>query len=86
MLESIVATILSKYVGDYVLGLENLKVSLLSGNAVFENLELKKEALDGLDLPITVKGGMLKIHFLILIVQRFPRETYPKHSLETIKK
>jgi hypothetical protein len=30
-----------------------------SGNAVLENLALKKEALDEFDLPITVKGGFV---------------------------
>jgi vacuolar protein sorting-associated protein 13A/C len=59
MLESLAATLLSKYIGDYVTGFsrDNLSFSLLAGNAVLENLELKKEALDALNLPVTVKGG-----------------------------
>ena len=61
MLETLAAAILSRYLGDYVTGFskDNLKFSLSSGNAVLENLQLKREALDQLDLPITVKGGFL---------------------------
>jgi vacuolar protein sorting-associated protein 13A/C len=59
VLESLAASLLEKYLGQYVSGFQkdNLKFSLSSGNAVLENLELKKEALDDLELPITVKAG-----------------------------
>ena len=61
MLESIVAKLLSKYLGKYVDGLqrENLNVSLGAGDVILENLELKSDALDELDLPVTVRGGSL---------------------------
>ncbi len=59
MLESFAASLLTKYLGQYVTGFskDNLSFSIGTGNAVLENLELKKDALDELDLPITVKGG-----------------------------
>lgn len=61
MLETLAATILTRYIGDYVTGFskENVKFSIAQGSAVLENLELKKEALDKLDLPIKVKKGNL---------------------------
>ena len=47
------------YLGAYVQGLqsENLSIGLGSGDLVLENLELRKNALEELDLPITVKEG-----------------------------
>jgi len=61
MLESIVSSLLTRYLGEYVTGFEkeHLQVSLLSGEVVLENLQLKKEALDRFDLPLTVKAGYL---------------------------
>jgi hypothetical protein len=63
MLETLAANILTRYLGEYVSGLqkENIKLAIGAGNAVLENLELKKEALDKLDLPIIVKKGMKSI-------------------------
>lgn len=57
--ESLAVSILSKYLGTYVKGLlrENLNLSLSSGDVTLENLELRREALDDLELPITVRGG-----------------------------
>ena len=59
MLEGIVSTILSTYLGDYVVGLEkqNLSLNIFGGHVVLENLQLKKEALADLQLPITIKEG-----------------------------
>eukprot|EP01102_Stenamoeba_stenopodia_P009193 TRINITY_DN2703_c0_g3_i1.p1 TRINITY_DN2703_c0_g3~~TRINITY_DN2703_c0_g3_i1.p1 ORF type:complete len:238 (-),score=77.49 TRINITY_DN2703_c0_g3_i1:528-1241(-) len=61
MFEGIAASILAKYLGNYVRGLlkENLKLSLGSGETVLEKLEFKPEALDELELPIRVKAGYL---------------------------
>src|SRR4051794_25119021 len=61
MLESIAATLLTKYLGNYVkeLNKQNLKVSLGDGDAVLNNLELKPDALEEFNLPITVKAGYL---------------------------
>ena len=62
VLETIAANLLSKYLGDYLGGLqkENLKLSVLSGNVSLENVELKREAVDSLDLPLIVKTGTMK--------------------------
>jgi hypothetical protein len=61
MLESIAASLLTKYLGDYVEGLDanNLKLNLSAGDAVLTNLKLKKSALETLELPITIKNGFL---------------------------
>jgi hypothetical protein len=59
MLEGVVASILSRYLGKYIDGLqkENINVSIGEGDLVLENLQLKKDALDELELPITVRSG-----------------------------
>jgi len=61
MLESIASSLLTKYLGDYVEGLDskNLQVSVGSGDVVLKSLNLKKSALRELELPITVKEGSL---------------------------
>lgn len=61
VLESVVSALLSKYLGDYVDGLstDNLSLGIFSGEVVLENLALKRSALAGLNLPITVKAGYL---------------------------
>lgn len=47
--------------GQYVSGLDAnaLRISVLAGDVVLRNLQLKPEALSSLDLPITVKAGLL---------------------------
>jgi hypothetical protein len=59
MLEGLAATILSRYLGSYIDGLqrENLSIGIGSGDVVLENLQLKRDALDDLDLPVIVKSG-----------------------------
>jgi hypothetical protein len=56
-----VAFYLNKYLGRYVSGLdaESLKISVWKGDVELRNLLLKPEALAGLNLPITVKSGLL---------------------------
>jgi vacuolar protein sorting-associated protein 13A/C len=56
----VVSSLLAKYLGDYVEGLqsENLRISLLSGQVSLRNLQLKTKILDDLNLPVTVKSGM----------------------------
>lgn len=56
-----VAFYLNKYLGQYVSGLdaESLKISVWKGDVELRNLLLKPEALAGLNLPITVKAGLL---------------------------
>lgn len=47
--------------GKYVNGLDAdaLRISVFAGDVVLKNLQLKPEALNSLDLPITVKAGLL---------------------------
>ena len=61
MLEGQVAYFLQKYLGNYVAGIDadSLRVSVLRGDVSLSNLTLKAGALDGLGLPLTVKGGLL---------------------------
>ena len=63
MLEGVVASILTKYLGKYVDGLqrENLNVSLGEGDVVLENLTLRTDALEDLELPIVVRSGKILI-------------------------
>lgn len=52
---------LNKYLGNYVYGLDpqSLKISVFKGDVQLNNLHLKPEALNALNLPITVKAGLL---------------------------
>jgi vacuolar protein sorting-associated protein 13A/C len=61
MFEAQVAFYLNQYLGRYVSGLdaESLKISVWKGDVELRNLLLKPEALAGLNLPITVKSGLL---------------------------
>jgi vacuolar protein sorting-associated protein 13A/C len=61
MFEAQVVFYLNKYLGKYVYGLdpESLKISVWRGDVQLTNLQLKPEALQDLDLPITVKAGLL---------------------------
>ena len=61
MLESQLAFLLQRYLGDYVSGLDKsaLEVSVLRGDVTLTNLSLKPGALDGLALPVTVRAGLL---------------------------
>ena len=71
MFEAQVAYYLNNYLGKYVYGLDaqSLKVSVFAGDVVLRNLKLKPEALEALDLPVTVKSGLLGS--LTLKVRRF---------------
>lgn len=53
--------LLHRYLGKYVYGLdaESLRISVWRGDVELSNLRLKPEALDELNLPITVKSGLL---------------------------
>ena len=61
MFEAQVAYYLNNYLGKYVYGLDqqSLKISVFKGDVVLRNLKLKPEALADLDLPITVKSGLV---------------------------
>ena len=61
MLEPVLLYYLNQYLGRYVEGLDadSLRVSVWAGDVVLKNLKLRPEALKGLNLPITVRGGVL---------------------------
>jgi hypothetical protein len=61
MFEAQVLGLLQRYLGKYVYGLdaESLRISVWRGDVELSNLRLKAEALDELNLPITVKSGLL---------------------------
>jgi hypothetical protein len=61
MFEGQVAYYLNRYLGTYVYGLDpqSLKISVFKGDVVLHNLRLKPEALADLNLPISVKAGLL---------------------------
>ena len=61
MFEGQVAYYLNKYLGTYLEGIDSasLRISVFRGNVELTNLQLKPDALDDLDLPVVVKGGLL---------------------------
>lgn len=61
MFEAQVLGLLHRYLGKYVYGLdaESLRISVWRGDVELTNLRLKPEALDDLNLPLTVKSGLL---------------------------
>ena len=63
MAKRLLLSILVDSLGQYVEGLkeENLKLGVWSGKVELSNLALKKSALRDLNLPITVRHGVLKL-------------------------
>ncbi|KJZ79741.1 hypothetical protein HIM_01210 [Hirsutella minnesotensis 3608] len=61
MLEGLVAGLLNRFLGMYVQNFDptQLKVGIWSGDVKLRNLELRREALDQLKLPINVVEGHL---------------------------
>ncbi|KAK5230843.1 Vacuolar protein sorting-associated protein 13 [Exophiala xenobiotica] len=61
MLEGLVANLLNRFLGMYVKNFDpkQLNVGIWSGDVKLRNLELKREALDQLHLPINVVEGRL---------------------------
>lgn len=61
MLESLAATLLNRVLGSYVENFDptQLNLGIWSGDVKLRNLELKKDCLDSLDLPIHVRRGIL---------------------------
>lgn len=56
-LEGAATSFLTKYLGKYIDGLNNINLSLGQGDIKLENLTLRKDALDDLELPVVVKAG-----------------------------
>ncbi|KAJ1733254.1 Vacuolar protein sorting-associated protein 13 [Coemansia biformis] len=61
MFEGVVATILNRFLGNYVTNLETaqLKLGIWQGDVKLEKLRLKADALDKLRLPVDIKEGWL---------------------------
>jgi vacuolar protein sorting-associated protein 13A/C len=61
MLEPVLVYYLNQFLGKYVEGLDrdSLRISVWAGDVVLRDLKLRPEALQGLNLPITVRGGVL---------------------------
>ncbi|KAJ2868813.1 Vacuolar protein sorting-associated protein 13, partial [Coemansia erecta] len=61
MFEGIVATLLNRFLGNYVTNLETnqLKLGIWQGDVKLEKLRLKNDALDKLRLPVDIKEGWL---------------------------
>jgi vacuolar protein sorting-associated protein 13A/C len=60
MLSSIVTSLVSKYLGEFVvLAPEQLSLGLASGQVNVQNVRFRPEALRDLNLPITVREGVL---------------------------
>ncbi|ORX52050.1 hypothetical protein DM01DRAFT_1408497 [Hesseltinella vesiculosa] len=61
MLESLVASILNRVLGNYVsnLNYDQLKIAIWNGQVNLHNLKLRRDALDKLRLPIDVTEGYL---------------------------
>ena len=61
MLEGLVATLLNRFLGMYVKNFDakQLQVGIWSGEVKLKNLELRREALDQLHLPVNVVEGHL---------------------------
>lgn len=61
MLEGLVANLLNRFLGMYVKNFDakQLNVGIWSGDVRLHNLELRREALDQLRLPLNVVGGHL---------------------------
>lgn len=68
MLEGLVAGLLNRFLGMYVKNFDptQLKVGIWSGDVKLKNLELRKEALDQLRLPVNVVEGHLG--YLTLVI------------------
>jgi len=62
LLENVVANALQNLVGSYFYGVEKnkLKLSVLSGDLVLRNLQVRTDALSSLLLPFKVKWGLVR--------------------------
>jgi len=62
MVSQIAASVLSKYLGEYVddLNADNIKLSFLSGDAVLQDLKIKKTVLQSLFPNVVVKQAIIR--------------------------
>ncbi|XP_065589593.1 intermembrane lipid transfer protein VPS13C [Cyrtonyx montezumae] len=61
VLESVVADLLNRFLGDYVenLNKSQLKLGIWGGNVELDNLQIKENALNELDVPFRVRVGQI---------------------------
>ncbi|XP_007956453.1 vacuolar protein sorting-associated protein 13C [Orycteropus afer afer] len=61
VLESVVADLLNRFLGDYVenLNKSQLKLGIWGGNVALDNLQIKENSLSELDVPFKVKAGQI---------------------------
>ncbi|XP_017078120.1 vacuolar protein sorting-associated protein 13 [Drosophila eugracilis] len=59
--EAVVADVLNKVLGDYIVNLDRnqLKIGIWGGDVVLQNLKIRENALDDLDLPVQLIYGYL---------------------------
>lgn len=59
MIDKLVSSVLAKKLGEYVEGIseDTVKISILSGEFKMSNPALREDALDSLELPITINSG-----------------------------
>ena len=62
-MSSLVAPILQRYLGDFLEGLskENLKIQVLDGLLTQKNVRVRTAALQEMNLPVTVKSGVVDL-------------------------
>ncbi|VDP82114.1 unnamed protein product [Echinostoma caproni] len=63
--ESLIVDLINRYLGSYIetLNASQLKIGLLGGNAKLENLDIKANAFDDLNLPVKVLQGHIGLFF-----------------------
>jgi vacuolar protein sorting-associated protein 13A/C len=68
MFEGLLERILLSYFGKFIEGVDkrHIKLGVLSGNLIIENVSLKREAIDALDLPIKLRySSISKLQLLV---------------------
>ena len=68
MLEGLVASLLNRFLGMYIKNFDpnQLQIGIWNGEVTLKNLELRKEALDQLKLPVNVVEGHVGYMHLVL--------------------
>ncbi|GIY23535.1 vacuolar protein sorting-associated protein 13 [Caerostris darwini] len=81
--ESLVASLLNKFLGDYVQNFDSsqLKLGIWGGDVTLKHLDVKESALDDLDLPIKVVSG----HLGKLILKIPYKNIYTAPTIATIE-